>query len=239
MIALLIAGTAMAQSSSLFLEGEQNAADAVAASQPSGTGAMAAGAGARPPVNSDPADPLNQASFIAVLAPPPRTFQLNDLISIVVIENMQRRSDNQNQQSREVEFEWMLEQWFRISGGNWLQQDFGGGTPEIDMSFDDSRTGNVRSNRRDSLRTRITARIIDVKPNGTLLLEASRTIIYDEDEQVVTLTGYCRSEDVTGDNSVLSTQMHDLKLYTNNTGQVRDGWRRGWLLKVLDYIRPL
>lgn len=54
----------------------------------------------------------------------------------------------------------------------------------------------------------------------------------------MTLIGYCRGQDVTADNSILSTQLADVELRTKNSGQVRDASRRGWLQRITDTLRP-
>ena len=55
----------------------------------------------------------------------------------------------------------------------------------------------------------------------------------------MTLTGICRKEDITPDNSILSTQLADLRIDVQNSGAVRDGSRRGWLTTILDVLRPI
>ena len=51
----------------------------------------------------------------------------------------------------------------------------------------------------------MTATIIDIKPNGNLVFEARKQIRHDDEVSSMRLTGLCRSDDVTPDNSVLST----------------------------------
>jgi len=235
---LAFSGTLAAQSSSLFQEANGYARQMASASRPAVGGSMTGNAGARPTAEPDPNEPVNGMSYLAVTKQPPRTFRVYDLITIIVVERTRYRSDNQNQQDRRWNFNWILDEWFRITDHKWTQQPFTTGNPQIKTDLTDRRVGNGRANRQDELTTRITARVIDVKPNGQLVLQASRTIQYDEDEQTVTLTGACRGADVTPDNSVLSTQLADLQLRTENSGQIRDANRRGWLLRGLDLVRP-
>jgi flagellar L-ring protein precursor FlgH len=238
-LVIAVAGTSLGQSSSLFLAGERAAVEQqMAASQPAAAGAVSANVGAATPSTTTPNAPLEQSSFIAVAAPEPRTFGVNDLVTIVVVERTQYRADNRLQQDRRWNLEWKLEQWFRFHDHKWKQQDFAGGNPEIDMELNDRRTGNARADRKDELTTRITATIIDVKPNGLLVLEASKRLTYAEETQVSTLLGTCRSSDVTADNTVLSTQLANLEVITSNEGSINDTTRRGWLLKILDAAKP-
>ena len=52
--------------------------------------------------------------------------------------------------------------------------------------------GTSTVERDDTFTGRITAEVVDVKPNGTLILQATETIKTDEEEQRVTLIGTCR-----------------------------------------------
>ena len=83
-----------------------------------------------------------------------------------------------------------------------------------------------------------TREVVDVKPNGTLVIQARKTIKADDEEQQFVLTGTCRVEDVVADNTVLSTQMYDLRVEKNTKGAVRGATKRSWLGEILDAISP-
>jgi flagellar L-ring protein precursor FlgH len=110
--------------------------------------------------------------------------------------------------------------------------------PSIKMSGKRNMKGDATVDREDTLILRVTAEVVDVKPNGTLVLQARQRIQTDEDVQTLVLTGVCRAEDVTPDNTILSTQMFDKSIAKTHTGPVRDTTRRGWLVKLLDAISP-
>jgi flagellar L-ring protein precursor FlgH len=65
-----------------------------------------------------------------------------------------------------------------------------------------------------------------------------KTIQTDEEEQSVILSGVCRAEDITADNTVLSTQLHDLTVRKTHKGAVRDTTKRGWIPRLLDVLNP-
>ena len=79
-------------------------------------------------------------------------------------------------------------------------------------------------------------------PAGTTVLQAALSrgieIPHYCYHPALSLTGNCRSVDVTPDNTVLSTQLADLNLRVRNSGAVRDGSSRGWLGVLLDKIKP-
>ena len=77
-----------------------------------------------------------------------------------------------------------------------------------------------------------------MKPNGTMVLQARQHIKNDEEEQMMILSGICRVEDITPDNTVLSTQIYDKDVAKTNKGALRDTTKRGWVPKLLDAVNP-
>jgi len=182
--------------------------------------------------------PLQAASFTAVQLPPPRVFRLHDLITVIIREEKKYKSDSDLEQEKDFELKAKINKWPRIHNWELHPQTFTDGKPEIDVSVGGSLEGSGKAERKDQLITRITAEIIDIKPNGNLVLQGRKFIKTDEEEQEVVLTGTCRSRDVGPDNTILSTQVHDLKIIVEHKGAVRDATRRGWIPRLLDFLRP-
>lgn len=199
----------------------------------------------RAPVTNvaDPRTPLNpallQASLIAVELPPPRKFQVHDLLTIIVREDKTATSDSQLKSDKEWTLQAELSKWIRINSDNKLvRETFPNGTPAVDWEYTDEYEGKGKYNRKDSLILRITARVLDIKPNGNLVLEATKSVKIDEEGYIITLTGECRSDDVTAQNTVLSTQVANPVIDVQHNGAVRDAARRGWLKRLGDLLRP-
>jgi flagellar L-ring protein precursor FlgH len=181
---------------------------------------------------------LLENSLIAFAPPEPRQIRVHDLLTIIVREDKQSQTNAKLESDKTWEIQSALKKWFRIHDDR-LIASFPPGDPGVDFDFDSEYEGEGKVKRKDSLITRITASVIDVKPNGTLILEAKKTIEVDEDTQVYTLTGVCRSEDITAQNTVLSTQLADAHIAVRHTGPARDAARRGWLMRLFDWLRPL
>jgi flagellar L-ring protein precursor FlgH len=244
----LLCSTADAQSNSLFRRGA-SAASPTPTTQPA--------SGAReillptPPVYATPRGGLEDvppppnevllaASLIAVEAPPPRRISVHDRVTIIIREEKRSTSDSDLKREKKWEIDAALKKWIRLNEEcKLIPQVFPAGNPAIDLEYDDKYKGKGKVERKDSLITRVTASVIDVKPNGDLVLEAKKDIKIDEDRQVIKLTGICRSEDVTAQNTVLSTQLADARIDVQHSGPARDAARRGWLARIWDFIRPL
>ena len=178
-------------------------------------------------------------SWITVRPDPPKTFQPGNLITIIVRQRKQYEADAELRTRKELKLRSELDAFIKATGGGIGASDFRRGKPNVDYRFNNELRGKADASREDRLTTRLTAMIIDVKPNGTLVLEGKSRVDHDEETATVTITGVCRKEDVTADNTILSTQIANLVIDVENTGALRSATNRGWVSKLLDFLNPL
>lgn len=91
-----------------------------------------------------------------------------------------------------------------------------------------SRTGDLTAT--------ITARVIEVLPNGDLVLEGAREIDINGDRQIVVLTGVVRTADIQPGNVAVSSSIGQLRIRYFGRGLMKDNLRPGWLIRVLNMI---
>jgi len=191
---------------------------------------------------SDPTQAkLAQVSLFAVVEPEPRTLKKHDLVTVVIREESAITSTSNKDVKKEADFSSKLDQFVKLSLKDWAIRGLTPNTnapADIDINGIREFKGNGELDRADSMTARITAEVVDVKPNGTLVLQARKQIKVDEEEQQFILTGSCRVDDVAADNTVLSTQLYDLQLQKNHKGDVREAVKRGFLPKLLDLLNP-
>jgi flagellar L-ring protein precursor FlgH len=190
--------------------------------------------------SSDPnAATMSGISFFSVPETKPRMIKKHDLVTIIVEENSQYSSNGTTALQKEADFDAKVTAMVRLSLSKLdLSENSVNTNPEIGTTGTQDFNGSGAVNRADTMTTRLTAEVIDVKPNGTLVLQARQHIRTDEEEQTMILSGTCRVEDVTPDNTVLSTQMFDKDVSNTNKGAVRDATKRGWIPKLLDAVSP-
>ncbi len=177
-------------------------------------------------------------SWIAIKPKKPPTFKVHDLITIIVREQRTFEADADLQRKQKYDVKSDLEAIFKLTRGGVGASGFQRGKPSVDYTFETKTKNQADTAREDRLITRITGEIIDIKPNGVLVLEAKARIVHDDEVSVVTLTGKVRKEDVTLDNTVLSTQLADKEITIENEGSLRGATRQGWISKLIDFMRP-
>ncbi len=181
---------------------------------------------------------LEARSLVAVKPPEPRKFKVHDLVTIVIREQQIYESEGDLQQLEVFNIRSQLNQFFNIEDGQLGGTIFPRGRPNIDYLYNTRFQSQGDKEREDRFTTRVTGEIIDVKPNGNLVIEARGQTHFDNEDVTITLSGVARAVDITADNSVLSTQLADKRIKVKTTGAVRDGSRRGWLTRLLNILGP-
>jgi flagellar L-ring protein precursor FlgH len=103
---------------------------------------------------------------------------------------------------------------------------------------DSSFEGTGSTSRETTLQTSLTARIIDVLPNGYLVVEGMREIRVNNENQSVYLTGVVRPEDINANNTVLSSSVAQMSVRVQGKGVVSQPIKPGWLFKILNGVLP-
>jgi flagellar L-ring protein FlgH len=114
-----------------------------------------------------------------------------------------------------------------LNFGNILQ---GAGGINFNGTGSTSRTGQLQA--------AISARVVEVFPNGDLRLEGNKEVAINGERQILTIKGLVRVKDVSPNNQVLSTSIADMTVLFNGKGVVADANRPGWLYKVMKIITP-
>jgi len=180
------------------------------------------------------------ASFFSVPPTQPRTIKKHDIVIVIISEQSDASAKGTSDLKKQYDMQALLSQWISLKPKNWAIQGGAQGPnpPSIAFNADRNFKGEATVDRTDSMSARIAAEVLDVKPNGTIVLSATKHVKNDDEDQQFRLTGNCRAEDVTADNTVLSTQLMDLDLAKTTKGAVRDTTNRGFVAKVLDQINP-
>jgi flagellar L-ring protein precursor FlgH len=101
-------------------------------------------------------------------------------------------------------------------------------------SFDGS--GKIANN--EAITDKIAVRVIDVLPNGNLVLEGTRQVSFSGESQQAVLRGVVRKDDITSNNTVYSYNLADASIKFIGKGTVSDAQRKGWATKIWDKIQP-
>ena len=98
--------------------------------------------------------------------------------------------------------------------------------------------GNGETRRESEVRARITARVVEVLPNGDLRVEGLKLVRLNKETEQVAITGIIRTSDLAADNSVPTTYVGDLRVELNGKGVASADNAPGWLFRLFDKVSP-
>jgi flagellar L-ring protein FlgH len=98
--------------------------------------------------------------------------------------------------------------------------------------------GKGSTQRTSSVNARITARVVEVLPNGDLRVEALKLVRINKETEQLALTGIVRQNDLAADNSIETVSIGDLRVEFNGKGIASADNGPGWLFKFFEKISP-
>jgi flagellar L-ring protein precursor FlgH len=164
--------------------------------------------------------------------------RLNDLITVIVDEKSAVISEGEMDRKKKAHGDLILKDWILFDGLSFIPDPQTLGDPHVRGEVDNKMRSEAGLETRDSMKFRIACRVMDIRPNGNLVIEGHRTVRNNAELWEQSLTGEVRPKDVLPNNSVLSENVAELRIDKHEAGHVRDGYRRGWLLRWLDRWQP-
>jgi len=157
--------------------------------------------------------------------------RVHDLVSIVVIESLAASTDGQVKNVRASNAKSSVTALFgALKASNSLQNLIG-------QNSASGLTAQGQSTTNSSLATTFGGEVVDVLPNGMLVVQATRQLTFSQQTQLIRLRGLVRPEDVSSQNQVLSTAMTDLELEVTGKGIVSDStYRQNPLVRWLERL---
>jgi flagellar L-ring protein precursor FlgH len=190
------------------------------------------------PVNNQMAPlRLQNGSWTYIPPPPVQEIRLNDLIYVRVTVGSEVLSEGDSQMRRTGLYDAQLKEWVMLDGLRWVKPaPMSDGDPRMQGQLTQNRQAQSYVETKDSMQFDIQARVVDIRPNGNLVLEARRTVKNNEENWEFSLTGEARAQDIGPGNTLLAKNIADLQIAKRERGQVRDGYKRGWFLKWFDSV---
>jgi flagellar L-ring protein precursor FlgH len=184
---------------------------------------------------------LENSSFMYQQLPPesrPRQLQKHDIITVVVDVRSRFLSEGDGQARKTQSLTAVLADWIKLDNGHLKPAPQSDGDPTIAGTLNSQNRAQSDLELRDSLAFRMAAEIVDIQPNGNLVIEGHQTVRNNEEQWRISLTGVVRREAIQPDRTVSSDAIYDFNVDKEEVGQVRDGYARGWFARWYDRYKP-
>lgn len=107
---------------------------------------------------------------------------------------------------------------------------------EVDFGLSGKGSTQAKTGRNGKIKASLTVHIKDSFPNNTYLVEGLQRITINGEQQTILLSGVVRQEDITPQNTVLSTRLSDAHITYTGDGSVSNSQTRNYFYKVLSFV---
>lgn len=164
----------------------------------------------------------NSSSLYTDLA---RPFKVGDLITILIVEqaSASQKAQSSNEKGGSISAgpgTGLLKDIVQEMSGDWSADYDGGGS----------------TTRGGSLTAKITVTVTSITPEGLLVVEGKQTIKVNKEDQILTIKGKIRPEDITQANTVYSTFVADAVIEYQGKGTLGETQSPGILTRIFHWI---
>jgi len=165
-----------------------------------------------------------------------KTYQVGDVITVLLSESVNGSASATKEASRETSTDVLTAaQLARIGSPGGLLLDSANGTP-IDTTI--SSSGSGATGQSASLTGTMTAQVVDVYPNGNLMIRGEKIVNFSTGSEVIQVKGIIRPQDVQPDNTVQSKRIASAQISYKGTGQNANASKTPWGTNLLMAIWP-
>lgn len=110
--------------------------------------------------------------------------------------------------------------------------------PGYGIESSSSYNGAGERNTSETFTAQFTVRVVDRHPNNVLVIRGERKVVLNDEKVNMVLTGLVRENDISAENTVISTKISDAHIYYETSGEVSRTARPGFLWTVFQFINP-
>lgn len=166
-----------------------------------------------------------------------RARAIGDILTILVQENTSSAKENSTKTAKSTGLDAAISSFLYSPAASGFLTS-GGQMPAIKMGSKNTFDGGGQIQNSEKLTARIAVRVVDVLPNGSLVVEGRRQTKISGETTDAVLRGVVRSEDITAGNTVFSYNVADASIQYLSKGPVTDSQRKGWFTKIWDKVTP-
>lgn len=161
-----------------------------------------------------------------------------DVLTIVITETASASKEAKTDTSRSSSLSAGIPYFFGLQSAGVVTNNVGDPSKMLSANADSTYSGAGSTSRQENLRATITARVMEVLPNGNLLIEGRRNVKVNNEDQEIILEGTVRPRDIGADNVVNSIYVADARISYSGSGIISDRQKPGWLMNIIDKVWP-
>ncbi len=166
-----------------------------------------------------------------------KAHRVGDIVTVVIQENNGTSRNNNTTTARSSSVDASVSSFLYPATATGLLSKKGQ-LPAMSFSGKNAFNGGGSIANSEIIAAQIAVKVIDVLPNGNLVVEGRRQTEFSGEKLDAVLRGTVRSDDVTTTNSVFSFNIADASIQYTSHGALTDSQKKGWFTTVWDKVSP-
>lgn len=165
---------------------------------------------------------FNESTYQPLIADR-RAYLPGDLLTVMIIEAADAQSSADLASHKEIKTA------AEASYNSTIHQD-------LSLELNSKGQSAAKTGRNGKIKAALTVRIKQIQPGGSYLVAGQQRIRINGELQTISLSGILRSEDISPQNTVLSTRLANAAITYTGNGSVSNAQRHNYLYQVLSLI---
>jgi flagellar L-ring protein precursor FlgH len=154
------------------------------------------------------------------------SYRIGDVVTVLLSESMNGSASATNEASRETSTDALTPgQLARFGTPGGMLLDSTGSTP-IETAI--ASSGSGATGQSASLTGTMTAQVVDVYPNGNLMIRGEKIVNFSNGSEVIQVKGIIRPQDIQPDNTIQSKRIASAQITYKGTGQNANASKTPW-----------
>ena len=183
------------------------------------------------------ADSLWKAESARPIFADKKAHLVGDIVTILIQEDNGSTRENNTTTTKASSADASISSFLYGPGASGLLTK-GGQYPAMKFSGKNDFAGGGTIKNSETITARLAVKVIDVLPNGNLIVEGRRLTAFSGEKQEAILRGSVRTDDVSANNTVYSYNVADATIQFIGKGTISDNQRKGWFTRVWDKVNP-
>lgn len=168
-----------------------------------------------------------------------RAKEVGDLLTVVVEMDDQASIQSSLSRSRDSSEEFNIRALFGLPdlAGNALPSG-AGLSPGVDFDRNSNLNGSGAVNRAEKVAFTLAARVVDLEPNGNLIISGYQQTLISNEVRYLTVSGVIRAQDITRTNTVSYEKIADAQIAYISQGDTTAQPGRRFVPRTLDRVLP-
>ena len=145
-----------------------------------------------------------------------------DILTVIVLETSNAQTSADLSSSKEIKTA--------------LEVGYNKDNHEVQFGLKGKGRAGAKTARNGKIKASLTVRIKEVFPNSTYLVEGLQMITINGEQQRILLSGIVRPEDISPQNTILSTRLAEAHITYTGHGSVSNAQDHNYMYKILSFV---